>query len=66
MRKLGTLFFATLLTLAALVPERAGAYGGYVCDEDCECSWACPQGRDGICIWVDQCLETTGGNACGC
>lgn len=65
MRKLGTLLFATAVTVLALVPERAQAFY-YVCDEDCECSWACRNGADGICIFVDQCLETTGGYACAC
>lgn len=66
MRKLGTLLFATVLTVLALTPVRAGAYWGYVCDDDCECSWACPGGRDGMIGYHPDCEGVSGGCACYC
>lgn len=66
MRKLGTLFFATVLTALALVPVRAGAWGYFVCDADCECSWACRNGADGTIGYSVACEGESGGCACYC
>jgi hypothetical protein len=64
MKKLSTLFLGTVLTMLALVPAPAGASRGYVCDYDCECSFACWP-ADGYCGYAADCWETNG-NACYC